>query len=170
MEALKYKVIKSKTQYQEYCNQLAELVDTQNKTRLIKEEIELLNVLIEKWDEEHNTVTDSDPVELLRALMEERHLKATHLVEILGVSKGLVSDILSYKKGMSKDVIRTLSGYFKVSQEAFNRPYKLVLHVYSDLKNARTIGTGRVHVGKRLSKKLAGRKTEISPKPSPTRS
>jgi antitoxin component HigA of HigAB toxin-antitoxin module len=42
------------------------------------------------------------------------------IVTILGVSKGLVSDILNYKKRLSKEIIRMLAGYFKVSQEAFN--------------------------------------------------
>jgi hypothetical protein len=41
------------------------------------------------------------------------------------VSEGLVSDILKYKKGFSKESIRVLSEYFKVGQEAFNRPYSL---------------------------------------------
>jgi len=57
--------------------------------------------------------------------MEERNFKAKDLVDILGVSKGLVSDILNYKKGLSKEIIRSLSDYFKVPQEAFNRPYEL---------------------------------------------
>ena len=47
------------------------------------------------------------------------------LAEVLGVSKGLVSDILNYKKGLSKEIIRTLASFFKVTQEAFNRPYRL---------------------------------------------
>jgi len=33
--------------------------------------------------------------------------------------------MLNYKKGLSKEAIRKLSAYFKVSQEAFNRPHKL---------------------------------------------
>lgn len=38
--------------------------------------------------------------------------------------KGM-SDILNYKKGLSKEVIRKLATHFKVRQEAFDRPYKL---------------------------------------------
>jgi HTH-type transcriptional regulator/antitoxin HigA len=57
--------------------------------------------------------------------MEEQQLKATDLVELLGVSKGYVSEILNYKKGMSKEVIRKLAARFKVSHEAFNRVYAL---------------------------------------------
>ena len=51
------------------------------------------------------------------------------LVEILILSKGTVSKILNYRKGLSKETIRKLSIYFKVSQDLFNRPYKLVSEV-----------------------------------------
>jgi hypothetical protein len=51
--------------------------------------------LIEKWDEGH------------------------------GMSKGYVSDILHYKKSLSKEVIRKLADRFKLRQDAFNRPYHL---------------------------------------------
>jgi len=57
--------------------------------------------------------------------MEEQKLRAADLVQLLGVSKGYVSEILNYKKGMSKEVIRKLAERFKVSHEAFNRAYKL---------------------------------------------
>jgi HTH-type transcriptional regulator/antitoxin HigA len=125
MVALKYTVIKSKRQYREYTRVLEDLVFTDFKSKEMKDEIELLTLLIEKWDKENNTLEDVDPVALLRALLKEHNLKAKDLVEILGVSKGLVSDILNYKKGMSKGIIRTLSEYFRLSQEAFNRPYPL---------------------------------------------
>lgn len=123
--ALTYKVIKSKRQYKEYANILEELVSADFKSKDMKDEIELLTLLIEKWDEENNTFDDVDPITLLRSLMEGRNLKAKDLVELLGVSKGLISDILNYKKGLSKENIRVLAEYFKVSQEAFNRPVKL---------------------------------------------
>jgi HTH-type transcriptional regulator/antitoxin HigA len=122
---LKYKVIKSKSQYREYCTTLGELVLSEKKAKSVQDEIDLLTLLIEKWDAEHNTFYESDPVKVLHALMEDHNIKAKDLVDILGVSKGLVSDILNYKKGFSKDIIRILSNHFKVSQELFNRPYRL---------------------------------------------
>ena len=127
MKTLKYTVIKSKKQYNEYCNILEDLI-AQNKKALV-DEIELLNLLIEKWDADHNTFDNLNPVELIKALMEENNLKPKDLVKILGLSKGTVSKILNYHKGLSKETIRKLSDYFKVSQEAFNRPYKLVNRV-----------------------------------------
>ena len=125
METLKYKIIKSKGQYKEYCDALENLVESNSRTKGANDEIDLLTVLIEKWDEEHNTFMEVDPVQLLHSFMKDHQLKARDLVKILEVSKGYISDILHYKKGLSKVVIRALSDYFKVSQEAFNRPYKL---------------------------------------------
>src|SRR5258708_26693371 len=127
MAALKYTVIRNKNQYKEYSNILEDLVFFSSKDKNTKNEIALLTLLIEKWDAEHNTFDEVDPIQLLRSLMNDHNMKAKDLVELLDVSKGYVSDILNYKKGLSKDVIRKLSGHFKVSQEAFNSPYKLVV-------------------------------------------
>ena len=141
MEALKYKVIKSKTQYKEYTNVLEELVFSGNKDRNTKEEIALLTLLIETWDEEHNSFNDADPIELLKGLMKEHKIKAVDLAKLLHVSEGLVSDMLNYKKGLSKETIRILSERFDLNQEAFNRHYELHLPVSHKFKNAGMINT-----------------------------
>lgn len=125
METLKYSVIKSKRQYAAYCKSLEELVTGNDKSKALKDEIELLTLLIEKWDADHNSIRDVDPITLLKNLMQESKITSTKLATILNVSKGLVSDILNYKKGLSKEVIRRLADHFKVSHEAFNRAYDL---------------------------------------------
>ncbi|MBN9296323.1 MAG: helix-turn-helix domain-containing protein [Filimonas sp.] len=127
METLKYKIINSKKQYKTYCDILEQLVFSDIKNQNTKDEIALLNLLIETWDKKHNSFHELDPVQLLQSFMKEKDLKAKDLVEILDLSKGYISDILHYKKGFSKEVIRKLADYFKVSQEAFNRPYTLVV-------------------------------------------
>jgi len=50
---MKYTIIKTKNQYDQYCTYLEELV-TQASSGEIQDEIELLTLLIEKYDEEHN--------------------------------------------------------------------------------------------------------------------
>lgn len=122
---IKYTVIKNKDQYNEYCNQLETLL-SEHHTEQVQDEIDLLTLLIEKYDEDHNNFQESDPITMLRSFMEDHHMKPQDLTTILGISKGYVSDILNYKKGLSKEVIRKLAEYFKVRQEAFNRPYTLV--------------------------------------------
>lgn len=124
METLQYKIIKTETQYFQYCNKLEALTDSGNKSKTVEDEIELITLLIEKYDEEHNSFDEMDPVALLKSLMKDHRIKSIQLAELLGVSRGLVSDILNYKKGMSKETIRILSARFKLNQLAFNRPYK----------------------------------------------
>jgi len=138
---MKITVIKSATQYNGYCEALEKLLDKEDNSKGVQDEIELLTVLIEKWDAEHTTLNEVDPIVLLHSLMHDRKMKAKDLVEVLGVSKSLVSEILNYKKGLSKEIIRSLSAYFKVSQEAFNRPYKIVNPVNSHLRDERVMNT-----------------------------
>ncbi len=135
METLKYKVITSERQYDKYAKTLEELVFDTPKTRQVKEEIALLTLLIEKWDADHNIFDTLDPIELLKSLMKDHKIKSIQLASLLNVSEGLVSDMLSYKKGLSKETIRILAKNFKLNQEAFNRPYKLISPLNSHLKN-----------------------------------
>jgi HTH-type transcriptional regulator/antitoxin HigA len=145
---MKYTIIKSKAQYKQYCIQLETLLEKSMKikSKPIQDEIELLTLLIEKWDEEHNTFDEIDPIRILDALMKDHSIKAKDLCELLGISKGLVSEILHYKKGLSKEVIRKLSEYFKVSQEAFNREYKLEINKTTISKKTHTKTTGKTGV------------------------
>ncbi|MCF8461337.1 MAG: helix-turn-helix domain-containing protein [Flavobacteriales bacterium] len=124
MAELKYSVIKTKKQYNDYCSTLEELVLSQNAA--MQDEIELLTLLIETWDAEQSSFKEMDPIELLNALMQENGLKAKDLVDILELSKGTVSKILNHQKGLSKGSIRKLAEHFKMAQEAFNRPYELM--------------------------------------------
>jgi HTH-type transcriptional regulator / antitoxin HigA len=141
METLKYKIIKTRKEYDKYCKILEQLLDHNPGSKQDEEEAELLTFLIEKWDNEHNTFTEVDPISLLKYLMAEHRMKPKDLVVILEVSKSLVSEILSYKKGLSKDIIRKLAGHFKLTQEAFNKPYKLVTPLNTHLRNASVMNT-----------------------------
>lgn len=148
MEKLKYTIIKSQKQYAEYCKILEDLVIADDNK--LSDEIDLLTVLIERWDEEHNSFYDVDPIELLKSLMDNNNIKAKELGEILNLSKGTISKILSYQKGLSKETIRKLSNYFKISQEAFNRPYKLKNKINRHFRDASLMNTK-----KKLNKEIA---------------
>jgi HTH-type transcriptional regulator/antitoxin HigA len=82
-----------------------------------------LTLLIETYDKQKSHFRNLDPVQLLKSLLAEHKMKAADLARKLQVSEGLVSDILKYKKGMSKKTIRAVAELFKMQQEAFNRPY-----------------------------------------------
>ena len=137
METLKYIIIKNRTQYNQYCRKLEKLVTSGVKGKAAQDEINLLTLLIEKWDKEHNTFQQADPIRLLNSLLTDHNMKPKDLVKLLQISKGYVSEILNYKKSLSKEVIRKLADHFKVSQEAFNREYKLKVNKNSHFRNAK---------------------------------
>ncbi len=143
METLQYKIIKTDSQYYKYCDMLEALIDSNKKTKAIKDEIELLSLLVETYDAEHNTFEDADPIQILKSLMKDHDMKAVYLAKLLNVSEGLVSDMLNYKKGLSKETIRILSERFKLRHEAFNRPYKLSVMLNRKKQNAAIKNHGR---------------------------
>jgi len=124
MKPLKYKVIKNKTQYKEYCAVLEDLKSRRPIKKKAKEYIELLSLLTGQWESVTVSTAGKDPVDVLKSLMKDNNLMSKDLVVLLGVSKGLVSDMLNYKKGFSKEIIRTLASHFHVSQESFNKAYR----------------------------------------------
>ena len=152
MKSIRHIVIKDKAQYKEYCKALEELIDSGSKGKTARlhtassgkasNEIDLLTLFIEKWDDEHNSFMEVDPIKLIHSFREDHKMKAKDLVKLLNVSKGYTSDILNYRKGLSKEIIRDLSAHFKVSQEAFNRAYKL-----------KPAHRSIAHVGRRLTQR-----------------
>ena len=123
---IKYRVIDSDTLYENYCDVLEKLVFSSPISPEIQDEINLLTLLIETYDKQKGHFRNLDPVQLLKSLMAEHRMKAVDLARKLQVSEGLISDILKYKKGMSKKTIRAIAELFKMQQEAFNRNYALV--------------------------------------------
>jgi HTH-type transcriptional regulator / antitoxin HigA len=75
--------------------------------------------------------------------MKKHKMKAFDLVKLLEVSEGLISDMLNYSKGLSKDTIRILSKKFKLNQEAFNGPYELNLPIASQSIQSRIVKGGK---------------------------
>jgi HTH-type transcriptional regulator/antitoxin HigA len=128
MQVLPYTVIKNASQYQQYCARLEELA-TAADAATRQDELDLLTLLIETWDRTHATLPEADPIELLRYLMASQGLAAKDLAALMEVGKSTVSDILNRRRGLSKEVIRRLASHFQVAQEAFNRPYELVVTV-----------------------------------------
>lgn len=118
---LKYKVISNYKQYKKYC-EIKQEIESEKKTKKNQDEIDLLTILLEKYDED-NTFLEKNPVELLVFLMEENNIRSIEVAKKLKVSPGVISDIVNYRKGFSKNIIRDLAKLFKISQEAFNRPY-----------------------------------------------
>jgi len=93
------------------------------------EEIDLLELLIEDFDnrtiESIGVKEDMNPVEILQYLMDENQLSKAGLARQLNVSRQLITEILNYKRNISKKMITKLSDRFKMQPIAFSREYEL---------------------------------------------
>ncbi len=78
----------------------------------------LLITLIEKFEDEHYQLNASTPLSRLQHLMEARDLKQSDLVGILG-SKGVTSEVINGKRGISKAQAKALGEFFHVSPALF---------------------------------------------------
>lgn len=116
--SLKYTVIKNPEQYDMYCDKVEELLDESAEEN--KEEIELLTLLIEDFDNRNYPLEPTDPIEILQFLMERHNLAAKDLTDILGIGKATISKMLNHQVGISKKSIALLSNYFKVDASLFH--------------------------------------------------
>lgn len=134
-----FKIIRTRKQYFEYCDLLEDLLKANKKKDL--DDIELLTLLIKKWDKDNLPKLNTDPIQLIKALMKENQIKAIDLSKLLEVNKSTVLRVLNYQKGLSKKSIRILSEHFCIAQEALNKPYKLKNAINKKFKNASLMNT-----------------------------
>ncbi len=80
--------------------------------------LKLLTRLVEDFEEEYYHPRDATPLEVLQHLMESRETKQTHLWEVFG-SKGIASEVLNGKRGISKTHAKALAEYFHVPADLF---------------------------------------------------
>ncbi len=127
MMNMKYKRIKTLQQYTSYCNEYEELL--RKGLKKDTDLIDLLELLIEDYDNknisEFGTEEDMDPVELLTYLMVEHNLTKSELARRLDVSRQLITEIVNYKRNISKSMVMKFSKFFNMMPIAFSREYEL---------------------------------------------
>jgi HTH-type transcriptional regulator/antitoxin HigA len=80
--------------------------------------LKLLTRLIEDFEQRYYRPREAAPLEVLHHLMEARGIKQSQLWELFG-SKGIASEVLSGKRGISKTHARALANYFHVPADLF---------------------------------------------------
>lgn len=91
---------------------------------LLQDESDYLEVLlneINKYEIKHHALNVSDlaPHHLLQSFMKEHNLKQVAVQQILGVSSGVMSELVSGKRELTKKHCVKLAHYFKVSPAVF---------------------------------------------------
>lgn len=80
--------------------------------------LKLLVHLISDFEQRYYKPRKATPVEVLRELMAANDLKQADLVPIFG-SKGIVSEVVNGKRGISKANAKALGEFFNISPAAF---------------------------------------------------
>jgi HTH-type transcriptional regulator / antitoxin HigA len=98
-----------------------ELLMAKGDSRRTPEEemlLELLTILVERFEQREYPIGEVLPVEALRELMERNELKAIDLVPEFG-SRAKASEILQGKRAISKEQAKRLALRFNVSPAVF---------------------------------------------------
>jgi HTH-type transcriptional regulator/antitoxin HigA len=121
---MKHKRIASQEVYDKYC-QIHEELGLEDEVKY-RDELDLLEILISEFDDrERKYAKKLNPVELLESIMKDENITKSELARELSTTRQLISDILRYRRNISKNMVTKLSTRFAMRPEAFSRPYKL---------------------------------------------
>jgi HTH-type transcriptional regulator/antitoxin HigA len=117
---LVYKRIKTEDQYNDYVNRMEELdgLIVENHNMELEEEIDLLQLLVEDYEEKYIVTKVSSPSEMLKLLLKEHKLTANDLAKEFEISKSVISEVLSNKRAISKSFAKQIANKFKVRLES----------------------------------------------------
>ena len=112
-------VIRSKAEYDRAVATLDTIIDEigEDETHPLADLAEALGVFVEAYDKSHYQTPSPSPRAMLRFLMEQHDLGQSDLPEI--GSQGVVSEILSGKRGLNVKQISRLAKRFKISPSVF---------------------------------------------------
>ena len=87
-----------------------------------RDEVDVLSILIEKWEEEHCVIAAPSAVEAILFRMERGNLKARDLEPYVG-SRSRVSEVLKGSRALSIEMIRALNAHLGIPAAALiNQP------------------------------------------------
>ena len=112
------KPITNESQYDEALDRVDVLMELQPALETeLSNELEILVILIEKYEEKNWAISEPDPIEAIKVRMQEMHLKQKDLVPYIG-NASKVSEVLNKKIGLSLSMITKLSSSLHLPLEA----------------------------------------------------
>jgi HTH-type transcriptional regulator / antitoxin HigA len=112
------RAIHSSREHRRYLARIEALLDQKRRSAAEERLLELLSILVERYEDEHDIIEAPNPIAALRELMLAKGVSQAELSRLLG-SSGIASEVLSGKRELSKAHIRKLSEAFHVSVEVF---------------------------------------------------
>ena len=121
MTNMNLKPIRTRKDYQQALDRLEVIFDAKKGTKE-GDELEILGILIEQYENEHFPIDLPDPIEAIKFRMEQMGYTQTDLARVVGL-KSRASEILNRKRKLSLDMIRQL-------HEKLNIPTDVLIQAY----------------------------------------
>ena len=117
------KPIKTKKDHKEALKRVYDLMQKNLKPgSLQSSELELLSILIEKYEDENFNILPPDPIEAIKFRMDQLGMNRSELASYIG-HKSRVSEILNGKRKLTLSMIRTLNRRLKIPAESLISNY-----------------------------------------------
>jgi HTH-type transcriptional regulator / antitoxin HigA len=113
--------IRSEKDYNKALEKLEGIFDAKSGTK-DGDELEILSILIDKYENEHFPIGMPDPVEAIKFRMEQMGMKQKDLIALIGF-KSRVSEILNRKRKLTLDMVRKLSKALHIPTEVLVQEY-----------------------------------------------
>ncbi len=118
---MKISPIRNEEDYQNALNRLDAIFDSQKGTEE-GDELEILSILIDRYENENFPIEMPDPIEAIKFRMEQMGMKQKDLAELVGF-KSRVSEILSKKRKLTLGMIRKLHSVLHIPTEVLVQDY-----------------------------------------------
>ena len=115
------KPIKTKKDYQQALGRLEIIFDAKKGTKE-GDELEILGILIDQYENEHFPIDLPDPIEAIKFRMEQLGYTQTDLAKVVGL-KSRASEILSGKRKLSLEMIRQLHDKLNIPTDVLIQAY-----------------------------------------------
>lgn len=115
------KPIKTEEDYNQVLERLSQIFDAKPNTKE-GDELEILGILIEKYENENFPIELPDPIEAIKFRMEQLNYSQNDLADVIGL-KSRASEILNKKRKLSLEMIRKLSEKLHIPSEVLIQPY-----------------------------------------------
>lgn len=116
------KPIKTEKDYRESLTRLEVIFDAKKGTPE-GDELEILSILIDKYENERFPIGFPDPIEAIKFRMEQIGYNQTDLARVVGL-KSRASEILNKKRKLTLEMIRQLHYRLKIPTEVLIQAYK----------------------------------------------
>lgn len=113
--------IKNEKDYQKALDRLEKIFDSKKGTEQ-GDELEILSILIDRYENENFPIGMPDPIEAIKFRMEQMGMKQKDLAEVMGY-KSRVSEILNKKRKLTLDMIRKLNTTLHIPTEVLIQDY-----------------------------------------------